>query len=103
MISDRPFAPTDRSKAVVWERYLIMERHNRSAIGTLIERASRYTLVLSSMPTGARNCCETCSLLHSPDPTTRTCDETVHLTWARATVPIHVQQHRRISGRADTC
>lgn len=64
MTSDRPFAPTDRSKAVAWERDLITERHNRSAIGTLIERASRYTLVLSSMPTDTRNRCETCSLLH---------------------------------------
>ena len=46
MISDRPFAPTDRSKAGAWEGDLIMGRHNRSAIGTLVERASRYTIVL---------------------------------------------------------
>lgn len=46
MISDRPFAPTDRSKAGAWEDDLVMGRHNRSAIGTLVERASRYTIVV---------------------------------------------------------
>lgn len=46
MISDRPFAPTDRTKAGAWEGDLIMGRHNRSAIGTLVERTSRYTIVL---------------------------------------------------------
>lgn len=46
MISDRPFAPTDRTEAGAWEGDLIMGRHNRSAIGTLVERTSRYTIVL---------------------------------------------------------
>jgi len=36
----------DRSIPGHWEGDLIMGRHNRSAIGTLVERSSRYTLLL---------------------------------------------------------
>lgn len=46
MISDRPFAATDRTEAGAWEGDVIMGRHNRSAIGTLVERTSGYTIVL---------------------------------------------------------
>jgi transposase, IS30 family len=45
MICDRPFAPADRSVAGHWEGDLIMGRHNRSAIATLVERHSRYLLL----------------------------------------------------------
>lgn len=45
MIRDRPFDPTDRSQAGNWEGDLIMGRHNRSAIATLVDRHSRYVLL----------------------------------------------------------
>ncbi len=46
MISARPFIPEDRTVAGAWEGDLIMGRHNRSAIGTLVERTTRYTILL---------------------------------------------------------
>jgi len=46
MITARPFEPGDRTVAGAWEGDLIMGRHNRSAIGTLVERTTRYTILL---------------------------------------------------------
>lgn len=45
-VHDRGFDPTDRSTPGHWEGDLIVGPHNRSAIGTLVERQTRFVKLL---------------------------------------------------------
>jgi IS30 family transposase len=51
MITDRPAEVDDRVQVGHWEGDCIMGVGNRSAIGTLVERSTRY-LILIHIPTG---------------------------------------------------
>ncbi|HJT03256.1 MAG TPA: IS30 family transposase [Pseudonocardiaceae bacterium] len=46
MIDQRPAEAADRTQPGHWEGDLITGEHNRSAIGTVVERSSRFTVLL---------------------------------------------------------
>jgi IS30 family transposase len=81
MISDRPAEAEDRAVPGHWEGDLIIGKDNRSAVGTLVERTTRYVILLH-LPEG-RNAAGVDQALRNaiatlPDELRRS------LTWIRA-------------------
>lgn len=80
-VHDRDFAPTDRSQPGHWEGDVIVGPHNRSAIGTLVERQTRYVrlLHLPARDSIALHAALTDALRELPAPLRRS------LTWDQGT------------------
>jgi len=81
-ISERPAEAADRAVPGHWEGDLILGKDNRSAIGTLVERTSRFCLLLH-LPEGHNAAAVRDAMIHAigtlPDMLKRS------LTWDRGT------------------
>jgi IS30 family transposase len=96
MIDERPIEVDDRAQAGHWEGDLIMGPGNRSAIGTLVERTTRFVVLLhmpEGVPTAAtvREAIST-ALTGLPASLRRT------LTWDQGKELAHHQQITKLTG-----
>ena len=96
MISERPAEAQDRRQAGHWEGDLIMGPGNRSAIGTLVERSTRFVILLAfpdGIPTtaGVRTAISS-ALERLPAALRRT------LTWDQGKELAHHQQITQATG-----
>jgi IS30 family transposase len=97
MISERPAEVEDRVQAGHWEGDLIMGAANRSAIGTLVERSTRFVILLhladgvGAAETVAQALCSALSVL--PAGLRRT------LTWDQGK---ELAQHQQLTAQAAT-
>jgi IS30 family transposase len=57
-IADRPFLPDDRTVAGHWESDLIIGKDGKSAIGTIVERATRALLIVKLASRDAPTVCQ---------------------------------------------
>lgn len=97
MIDERPAEVEDRAQAGHWEGDLIMGAGNRSAIGTLVERTTRFLILLSfsdgtATADGVRHAI-TSSLGGLPQPLRRT------LTWDQGK---ELAMHQQITASTGT-
>ena len=97
MIDERPAEVEDRSQAGHWEGDLIMGAGNRSAIGTLVERTTRFLILLSfcdgiATTDGVRDAI-TSALEGLPQPLRRT------LTWDQGK---ELAMHRQVTASTGT-
>jgi IS30 family transposase len=96
MISERPGEAEDRRQAGHWEGDLTVGPGNRSAIGTLVERSTRFVILLAfpdGLPTTAAVRTAVCAALgRLPAGLRRT------LTWDQGKELAHHQQVTQVTG-----
>jgi len=90
-IADRPAEIEDRAVPGHWEGDLIIGRNGRSAIGTLVERSTRFVMLLH-LPNGVRaddvNTAMAAKIRQLPDTLVRS------ITWDQGT---ELSRHRQFS------